>query len=115
MITYDGSSLHELVKDGVNGLTFSDAAELAEQIEVRLSQTLEEYRLTLSQELLTSFPESPKLKSLASSIQTPSHTHLHSPTAKAAVEDISDQWMWTDWEDNWGRVMRGLILRDVNL
>ncbi|KAF5355663.1 hypothetical protein D9756_003970 [Leucocoprinus leucothites] len=91
--------LDELVKDKVNGLVFSNAAQLAEQIE----------------ELLASFPDSPKLKSLASSLETPSKSRLHSHSVKAAVGDASDQWVWTDWGDNWNRVMRGLILSDVNL
>ncbi|KAJ3576271.1 hypothetical protein NP233_g535 [Leucocoprinus birnbaumii] len=91
--------LHELVKDGVNGLVFSDAAQLAEQIE----------------ELLVSFPDPTNLERLAKSLQNPSKSRTHAHSPKAAVDDTNDQWVWTDWGDNWNRVMRGLILSDVNL
>lgn len=94
---------------------FSDAAQLAKQIEVRYFQTLHICHLKLFQELFTSFPDSQKLKILASSLQAPSRSQLHSHTAKAVVEDTNDQWVWTNWEDNWGQVMRGLILHDANL
>ncbi|KAF9454934.1 glycosyltransferase family 33 protein [Macrolepiota fuliginosa MF-IS2] len=95
--------LHELVRDGVNGLVFSDASQLAGQLE----------------ELLTSFPDSPKLKDLAESLKSPTTSpHLHS--IKAVVEDENEEndgvtWVWTNWEENWGRVMRPLILNDINL
>lgn len=26
-----------------------------------------------------------------------------------------DTWTWSTWEENWGRVVRPLILSDVNL
>lgn len=69
--------------------------------------------LTKYQELLVSFPDSSKLKILASSLQPPARSQLYS--AKAAVTDTGDQLVWTSWEDNWNRVMRRLILSDVNL
>ncbi|KXN89805.1 Chitobiosyldiphosphodolichol beta-mannosyltransferase [Leucoagaricus sp. SymC.cos] len=91
--------LHELVKDKVNGLVFSDAAQLAKQIE----------------ELFASFPNTSRLKTLTDSLLTPSNSQvlLHSPTS--TTTDIDEQWYWTNWEENWGRVMRGLLLSDVNL
>lgn len=69
--------------------------------------------LTKYQELLVSFPDSSKLKILASSLQPPARSQLY--PAKAAVTDTGDQLVWTSWEDNWNRVMRRLILSDVNL
>jgi len=91
--------LHELVKDKVNGLVFSDATQLAEQLE----------------ELLTSFPNSPRLEHLAESLKRTSILpHLRSPRSSAAEED-TENWSWSNWEENWARVMRPLILDDVNL
>jgi len=110
--------LPELVKDQVNGFIFSDAAQLAEQIEVRLHHFLQENYLTKYQELLVSFPDSSKLKILSSSLQPPTRSHLHPHLVNAAVDDVPDtdeQSVWTSWEDNWNRVMRRLILSDVNL
>jgi len=81
--------LGELVKDGTNGLIFNDASQLAEQLE----------------SLLTSFPESPRLSSLRESF---SRTQKSSLPLSGTQESE-----WGTWEDNWSRVVRPLILRDV--
>lgn len=106
------------MKDQVNGFIFSDAAQLAEQIEVRSHHFLKENYLTNYQELLASFPDSSKLQILSSSLQPPTGSHLHPNLVNVAgydVLDTDDQLVWTSWEDNWNRVMRRLILSDVNL
>ena len=73
-------SLHELVKNGKNGLVFENAAQLADQLEM----------------LLASFPNSTSLGELRSSLIT------------------HKDWEWNTWEENWGKVVRPLILSDVN-
>lgn len=79
----DSDSLDELVKDGVNGLVFRDAEQLAAQLEVRLvpfhsipsfisifSVILLLFGIhSFSQSLLTNFPSSPTLASLCASLQ----------------------------------------------
>jgi len=72
--------LHELVKNGKNGLIFQSASELASQLE----------------ELFLSFPDAPALASLTASL-------------RSLPEG------WSTWEENWGQVVRPLILSDVNL
>ncbi|EKM83670.1 hypothetical protein AGABI1DRAFT_51041 [Agaricus bisporus var. burnettii JB137-S8] len=74
--------LHELVKDQINGLVFSDATQLADQLET----------------LLKNFPSSEKLRSLANTLQGP---HLKN--------NDSHKWVWTNWENNWDLVMKQLI------
>jgi len=77
--------LYELVKDGINGLVFDNAEQLADQLE----------------SLLTSFPASPTLSFLRAHFESDSTRH-------EAV-----QWQWGTWQQNWNRMMRPLILRDV--
>ena len=103
------------MKDQVNGVIFDDATQLAEQIEVRITSCPPGNYLTKYQELLGSFPDSSKLKILSSSLQPPTGSHLHPQLVNAAVHGTDDQSIWTSWEDNWNRVMRRLILSDVNL
>ncbi|KAF8807627.1 mannosyltransferase [Phlegmacium glaucopus] len=98
----DFACLDELVKDGKNGLIFQNASQLAEQFE----------------ELLTSFPSSPKLSSLTASLaslsqrsEAPLHTHM----SRQYPNPSEEVWTWETWEDNWSRVVRPLILSDVNL
>lgn len=89
----DFACLHELVKDGVNGLVFKDAQQLASQLET----------------LLTAFPSSPALARLAQSF---SHTQLHRDRGLTGAEGA--HWEWDTWTENWDRVMMPLILRDVD-
>ncbi|PPQ98912.1 hypothetical protein CVT24_003543 [Panaeolus cyanescens] len=95
--------LNELVQRGRNGLVFHDSAELADQFE----------------DMLLSFPDSPRLQSLTESLAnmsqrtvTPAH-HLHMP--KQYQQNTDANWTWGTWDDNWARVMRPLVLSDVNL
>jgi len=98
----DFACLNELVKDGRNGLIFKNASQLAEQFE----------------ELLTAFPSSSKLSSLAASLESISHrpdTPLHPHTSKQYSDLTEEVWTWRTWEDNWNSVVRPLILSDMNL
>lgn len=79
--------LDELVKDGVNGLVFENAEQLAAQFEA----------------LLKSFPNSPALSNLRVSLE------------QSEEKDKSGNWEWGSWADNWNRNMRPLILKDVHI
>jgi len=97
----DLHSLHELIKDGLNGLVFKNAIQLASQLEA----------------LFTSFPESPRLRALHSSLsmmsQKPSTPpHIHLPHQRDTQNEDVTSWHWETWEENWGRTVRPLILRD---
>ncbi|TEB39137.1 hypothetical protein FA13DRAFT_1808946 [Coprinellus micaceus] len=94
--------LDELVKTGKNGKIFKDAPELAEQLEI----------------LFTGFPSSTNLTelslSLANTAKRPSTpTNMHGTRRKGHQRD--EEWVWSTWDENWGRVVRPLVLRDVNL
>ncbi|KAJ7071359.1 mannosyltransferase [Mycena amicta] len=82
--------LHELVKDGINGLVFKDADQLAEQMET----------------LLSGFPRCPRLNELRSNLTPVSKGSPHS--TPHAPEDI-----WEPWDEHWARVVRPIILQDV--
>ncbi|KAG2160192.1 glycosyltransferase family 33 protein [Suillus bovinus] len=94
----DFACLPELVKDGVNGLVFKNASQLAEHLET----------------LLASFPSSPALDSLRTNLQQASevplnvehrvHHHTHQEGAN---------WEWGSWSENWDRVVKPLVLRDA--
>lgn len=94
--------LDELVQQGKNGVIFKDAPELAEQLE----------------DLFTGFPSSSKLAELSLSLantarRSSTPTNLHGTRRKVHQKDkFSD---WSTWDENWGRVVRPLILRDVDL
>ncbi|TCD62817.1 mannosyltransferase [Steccherinum ochraceum] len=77
--------LDELVKDGVNGLVFDNAEQLANQM----------------QYLLQSFPRSSTLAGLSAAF----NTETQSGTA---------EWQWGTWQQNWNLVMRPLLLSDVS-
>jgi len=87
----DFSCLNELVKDGKNGLIFASALELSQQIET----------------LLTSFPfpHAPLHNLRASLIESSTSSH---------VVGMEGDWEWNSWNDNWNKVVRPLVLRDVN-
>ncbi|KAJ2959078.1 hypothetical protein NUW54_g14498 [Trametes sanguinea] len=76
-----------LVKDGVNGLVFHNAEQLAAQLE----------------SLLRGFPSAPALAALQASFQRAAHAPAGSP----------DHWEWGTWAENWNRTMRPLLLHDV--
>lgn len=82
----------------MNGLVFSDAQQLAEQLEVNSRGFTSEVTLTAVQALLKDFPNSEKLRCLAKTLQVPdSHNN-----------DV-ERWAWSNWEDNWDQVMKELI------
>ncbi|KAI0369957.1 mannosyltransferase [Pilatotrama ljubarskyi] len=80
--------LDELVKDGVNGLVFHNAEQLATQLE----------------SLLRGFPSAPALSSLRTSFQR---------AAPISVPSGQNGWEWGTWAENWNHTMRPLLLRDV--
>jgi beta-1,4-mannosyltransferase len=93
----DFACLPELVKDGINGLVFQNASQLAEHLET----------------LLASFPSSPALDSLRSNLQRALQVpidvqhHVHNQEHQ---ED--DDWEWGSWSENWNRIVKPLVLRD---
>ncbi|KAN0100994.1 glycosyltransferase family 33 protein [Tylopilus felleus] len=89
----DFTCLPELVKDGVNGLVFKNARQLADQLEM----------------LLTSFPSAAALAKLRSSLQLASQSRASHPVRHKESTD----WEWGTWTDNWNRVVRPLVLTDV--
>ncbi|OAX37279.1 beta-1,4-mannosyltransferase [Rhizopogon vinicolor AM-OR11-026] len=90
--------LPELVKDGINGLIFENAIQLAEHLET----------------LLTSFPSSPKLDSLRKSLQRASQVPLNVELQTHIHEHQEGvDWEWSSWSDNWNRVVKPLVLQDA--
>lgn len=88
-------SLPELVKDGQNGKVFATSAELADQLV----------------QLLRGFPSARGLNALRSSFdrcmgRTTGHARLPQP-------DEAGMQRWCSWEENWDRVLKPLLLRDV--
>ncbi|KAJ7630390.1 mannosyltransferase [Roridomyces roridus] len=88
--------LHELVKDGKNGLVFRDASQLTEQIET----------------LLTGFPSCPRLDELRSYL-TPSADRAMSPPHLNVSSPEPPEDIWQPWDENWTQHIRRLILKDV--
>ncbi|KAH7883984.1 glycosyltransferase family 33 protein, partial [Phlebopus sp. FC_14] len=89
----DFACLPELVKDGQNGLIFKDAEQLAAHMET----------------LLTSFPGSLGLEKLRASLQRTSQAHVSLPRQHQECLD----WEWGTWADSWSRVVKPLVLADV--
>ena len=113
-------SLHELVKDGLNGLVFKNATQLASQLEVGCLHPLDSCFILRIQALFVSFPESPRLRALHSSLsmasQKPSTpTHIHLPHQQDMQSQDVTSWHWETWEENWRRTVRPLILHDISL
>ncbi|KAL0945541.1 hypothetical protein HGRIS_014703 [Hohenbuehelia grisea] len=88
--------LHELVKDEHNGLIFDTPGQLADQFE----------------NLLTSFPNPDALDKLRSSLLQSSHpppgVQIH-----ARERGEGTHWEWGNWDQNWNKVVRPIILRDL--
>jgi len=74
--------LGELIKDGENGLIFSNASELSQQFE----------------RLLSGFPNCPDLTEMRS------HLEPHRPVGVNGESST-----WCSWEENWDAVVRPLI------
>ncbi|KAG9223304.1 hypothetical protein CCMSSC00406_0000007 [Pleurotus cornucopiae] len=93
----DFPCLHELVKEGINGVTFQTAEQLADRFE----------------ELLSSFPNAPALAALRLSLHESSHPPPGTPPPprRRGKEDV--HWEWGTWDDNWNKVVRPIILNDV--
>jgi len=85
--------LDELVKDGVNGLVFHTAEQLAEQLET----------------LLTAFPSSDALETLRKSLLGAETSGISS----CATNSRGVEWEWGTWAQNWDKVMKPLVLSDV--
>ncbi|KAF9072668.1 mannosyltransferase [Rhodocollybia butyracea] len=85
--------LPELVKEGKNGLIFNTSEELAKQFEL----------------LLASFPSSPRLEVLRSSLRNATRSLDHDETTH------TDEWDWCSWDENWNRNLRPLVLREIHI
>ena len=96
MCIYSFYSLHELVKDGQNGLTFTNGDELANQL----------------QTLLAGFPNSSGLDTLRNMfVRKSRESRRRSYTFDLSRKD--DDWEWCTWGDNWDRVLKHRILKDL--
>ncbi|KAG2370324.1 glycosyltransferase family 33 protein [Suillus spraguei] len=93
----DFACLPELVKDGINGLVFKNASELAKHLET----------------LLTSFPSSPALDSLRTTLQRALLVPLDVEHRVYNHEhQEGDNWEWGSWSENWNRVVKPLVVGD---
>ncbi|KAI0344280.1 mannosyltransferase [Trametopsis cervina] len=88
----DFACLDELVKDGLNGLVFKNADQLAAQIE----------------SLLTDFPNASTLSALRSSL-------VKSLPVASDKSPAGEEWDWCTWAQNWDRVMKPLLLSDLSI
>jgi beta-1,4-mannosyltransferase len=107
-------SLPELVTVGVNGQVFRSASELAEHLEVGLVLPVISIETDYaSQTLLTSFPSSPALDSLRTTLQralqvpTNAERHIHNHEHQDGAD-----WEWGSWSENWNRVVKPVVLGD---
>ncbi|EGN92688.1 glycosyltransferase family 33 protein [Serpula lacrymans var. lacrymans S7.3] len=89
----DFACLNELVKDGQNGLVFKNAQQLTDHMEA----------------LLASFPSSPALTKLRSSLISASNPQHLGLDMHGGVEG----WEWNNWEENWNKVVKPLVLSDA--
>jgi len=83
----DFACLGELVKDGVNGRSFSTSEELALHFE----------------SILKGFPNAPVLTELQKSLQ--------SSTSRSSADPESG-WEWGSWDENWNKLVRPLVVRE---
>ncbi|KAI0697447.1 glycosyl transferases group 1-domain-containing protein [Cytidiella melzeri] len=100
--------LDELVKDGVNGLVFNNAEQLASQME----------------SLLADFPKSPALTALRASLMHDMPQEKRRVGSPRAMQSSSypgsgsrtpdgDEWEWCTWSQNWDVVMKPMLLTDL--
>ncbi|KZT08885.1 glycosyltransferase family 33 protein [Laetiporus sulphureus 93-53] len=94
--------LDELVLDGVNGLVFHNDQQLAGQLE----------------SLFSLHPNSPSLELLRASLMhsapLPPSDHVPSTFKEGQVGgNDGETWQWSTWAQNWNRMVRPLVLRDV--
>jgi len=96
----DFACLHELVKDGINGLTFTSAPELAAQLET----------------LLAGFPLAQALTSLRRSLVDSSRAETRGRTDGHSLNSATEgaEWVWNSWSDNWNAVVKPLVSRDFD-
>ncbi|CAE6350018.1 unnamed protein product [Rhizoctonia solani] len=87
----DFECLDELVKDGVNGLTFKTADELIDQV----------------QKLFSNFPDTNQLDVIRQSLKK--RTRISTPSS---ISD-DDRSQWNDWTDNWNTFVRPVLLHDL--
>ncbi|THH11353.1 hypothetical protein EW145_g704 [Phellinidium pouzarii] len=102
----DFKCLPELVKDGQNGCIFSTADQLSAQLA----------------HLLRGFPHAPHLNTLRNVFsQNMAHStehrhrlspHRTSPSDGTNLEEA--EWTWCSWSENWDRVVKPLVLTDVD-
>ncbi|KAI5120229.1 hypothetical protein M0805_000043 [Coniferiporia weirii] len=102
----DFKCLPELVKDGKNGHIFHTADELSVQLT----------------RLLRGFPHAPRLDALRTTFaqnisHNAEHRHRLQPqrtqaTGEPELED--NDWGWCSWSENWDRVLKPLVLTDVD-
>ncbi|KAG2345367.1 beta-1,4-mannosyltransferase [Suillus weaverae] len=93
----DFACLPELVRDGINGLVFRNASQLAEHLET----------------LLTSFPSSPALDSLRTTLQRALQVPLNvGPHVHDHEHEEGADWEWGSWSENWDRIVKPLVMRD---
>jgi beta-1,4-mannosyltransferase len=99
-------SLDELVKDGTNGLVFTSAAELSQQIERLLAYfpSPQGPLANLRTSLLESSRPSP----------TPFPTVDTSTATDTNIPGEEGHWEWNSWDDNWNKIVRPLVSRDAN-
>lgn len=99
------------MKDGVNGLVFHNAQQLAAQLEVRAvlfhTRITPAHASVCSQSLLRGFPDAPALSALRRSFDT------SAPNATGRRKRTAGEWEWGTWAENWNNVMRPLLLHDV--
>lgn len=112
---YLSASLHELVKDGQNGLVFNNAEQLATQLQASNFCACARRHATneVSQTLLTSFPNSKALSSLQSSLARTSSTSENLYAHHAHGNGEGPHWEWNTWAENWDRVVKPLVLSDT--
>ncbi|OCB92054.1 beta-1,4-mannosyltransferase [Sanghuangporus baumii] len=101
----DFPCLSELVKDRQNGYTFKTADELTSQLT----------------DILRGFPDAPQLARLRESFKQCMSSNRHTKHGhrqhrsrgdeRVQVEEEGDG--WCSWAENWNRVVKPLVLRDV--
>ncbi|KAF8320593.1 uncharacterized protein EI90DRAFT_3147152 [Cantharellus anzutake] len=85
--------LDELVRDGVNGVVFRTASELAGHL----------------QRLLLSFPNGKELENLRTSLRESITRFTRYPSAHHPDPSFS----WGTWTENWDRIVRPLVVADA--